>query len=127
MAANRDLGRSRPGLTAYLSLLHRPVGRWLLISALLDGWCLFAGALPYIGAFVIQEFDLSLGIAGLLVTGVGLGPFAYPGAARHLGERRLLLLGATGSLPASPAWPGHRPGRTLLWSWRSLAPSPQSA
>jgi len=104
-----------PGLTAYLSLLHRPVGRWLLISAFLDGLCLFGGAFPYVGAFVIQEFGLSLGAAGLLVAGFGVGSFAYTRAARylvrHLGERRLLLLGGVGlaagvaGLAWAPTWP----------------------
>ena len=99
-----------------LSLLHRPVGRWLLISAFLDGLCLLSGAFPYLCAFVIQEFSLSLGAAGLLVAGFGLESFAYTRAARHLvrhlGERRLLLLGEPASPPASPAWLGHRPGRS---------------
>ena len=35
-----------PGPTAYLNLLMRPVGRWLLISAFFDGVCLFGGAFP---------------------------------------------------------------------------------
>ena len=98
-----------------LSLLHRPVGRWLLISAFLAGLCLFSGAFPYLCAFVIQEFSLSLGAAGLLVAGFGLESFAYTRAARHLvrhlGERRLLLLGGTGlaagvaGLAWAPTWP----------------------
>jgi hypothetical protein len=68
--------------------------------------CLFSGAFPYLGAFVIQEPGLSLGAAGLLVARLGLGSFAYTRAARHpvrhLGGRRLLLLGGTG-LAASVA------------------------
>ena len=115
MAINRDLGRSRPRPDHLLSLLHRPVGRWLLISAFLDGLCLFGGAFPYVDAFVIQEFGLSLGAAGLLVARLGLGSFAYTRAARHpvrhLGGRRLLLLGGTGlaagvaGLAWAPTWP----------------------
>jgi DHA1 family inner membrane transport protein len=101
-----------PGLTAYLSLLHRPVGRWLQISTFLDGLCLFGGAFPYLGAFVIQEPGLSLGTAGLLVTGFGLRSLAYTRAARHLGEPRLLL-GGTGLAAGvvALAWAGHRPRR----------------
>src|SRR3954452_15690270 len=46
----------RPGLTAvpgpvaYLRLLRRPIGQWLLLSAFFDGLCLFGGAFPYVGA-----------------------------------------------------------------------------
>ena len=55
-----------------------------MISAFFDGLCLFGGAFPYVGAFLIQQFGLSLGIAGLVVAGFGLGAFVYTGAARHL-------------------------------------------
>jgi predicted MFS family arabinose efflux permease len=97
-----------------LSLLSRPVGRWLLISAFFDGLCLFGGAFAYVGSFLIQTFSLSTGIAGVLVAGFGLGAFIYTRFARHLvrhlGERRLLLLGGIGlaagvaSLAWAPTW-----------------------
>jgi predicted MFS family arabinose efflux permease len=107
-------GETVPGPTAYLSLLSRPVGRWLLISAFFDGLCLFGGAFAYVGSFLIQTFSLSTGVAGVLVAGFGLGAFIYTRFARHLvrhlGERRLLLLGGTGlaagvaSLAWAPTW-----------------------
>jgi predicted MFS family arabinose efflux permease len=103
-----------PGLTAYLSLLSRPAGRWLLISAFFDGLCLFGGAFPFVGAFVIERFGLSAGTAGLLVAGFGLGAFIYTRFARHLvrhlGESLLLLLGGIGlaaglaGLACTPTW-----------------------
>jgi predicted MFS family arabinose efflux permease len=106
---------SVPGLTAYLRLLSRPVGRWLLISAFFDGLCLFGGAFPYVGAFLIQEFGLTTGIAGVLVAGFGLGAFVYTRFARrlvrHLGEGWLLLLGGIGlaaglaAMAWAPTWP----------------------
>ena len=107
--------RSVPGMIAYLNLLSRPAGRWLLVSAFFDGLCLFGGAFPFIGAFVIQEFGLSSGASGLLVAGFGLGAFVYTRFARRLvrrlGEGWLLLLGGTGlaagvaGMALAPSWP----------------------
>ncbi len=65
-------GARVPGLTAYLALLSRPAGRWLLISAFFDGLCLFGGAFPYVGAFVIQAFGLTASTAGLAAGLLGL-------------------------------------------------------
>lgn len=103
-----------PGLTAYLALLSRPAGRWLLISAFFDGLCLFGGAFPYVGAFVIQAFGLSASTAGLVVAGFGVGSFLYTRFARRLvrrlGEARLILFGGTGlaagllALALAPDW-----------------------
>jgi predicted MFS family arabinose efflux permease len=108
-------GAAVPGMTAYLSLLSHPVGRWLLISAFFDGLCLFGGAFPYVGAFVIQEFGLTTAAAGLLVAGFGVGSFLYTRFARvlvrRLGEGWLLLLGGIGlgagvaALAWAPTWP----------------------
>jgi predicted MFS family arabinose efflux permease len=104
-----------PGLTAYLSLLSRPVGRWLLVSAFCDGFCLFGGAFPFVGAFLIETFGLTTGASGLVVAGFGVGSFLYTRFARrlvsNLGEGRLLLLGGVGlaaglaALASAPSWP----------------------
>jgi predicted MFS family arabinose efflux permease len=104
-----------PGLTAYLSLLKRPVGQWLLISAFFDGLCLFGGAFPYVGAFLIEEFGLNAATTGLLVAGFGVGSFVYTRFARPLvrrfGEGGLLLVGGIGvsaglaGLAFAPNWP----------------------
>lgn len=103
-----------PGLVAYLALLSRPAGRWLLISAFFDGLCLFGGAFPFVGAFVIQEFGLRSGFAGLVVACFGLGAFVYTrlarGLVRRFGEKHLLFGGGVGlavflgALAAAPNW-----------------------
>lgn len=113
--ATADLGRGAvPGPIAYLRLLRRPVGQWLLLSAFLDGLCLFGGAFPYVGAFMIDEFHLSATAAGLIVAGFGVGSFVYTRFARPLvrrfGEGNLLLLGGLGvsagliGLALTPGW-----------------------
>jgi len=104
-----------PGPAVYFRLLARPPGRWLLISAFFDGLCLFGGAFPYVGAFVIQAFGLGAAGAGLVVAGFGLGSFLYTRFARRLvhrfGERGLLLLGGLGiaaglgGIVVAPNWP----------------------
>jgi predicted MFS family arabinose efflux permease len=103
-----------PGLVAYLSLLSRPTGRWLLICAFFDGLCLFGGAFPFVGSYLIQAFGLSAGTAGLVVAAFGLGAFIYTRLARRLvrrfGEGGLLLGGGVGlaaclaGLAAAPTW-----------------------
>jgi len=108
------VGRRSPGLHAYLGLLTRPGGRWLLISAFFDGACLFGGAFPFVGAYLIERFGLSAGKAGLVVAGFGLGAFVYTRFARRLvrrlGEPGLLTLGGAGltiglaALGAVPDW-----------------------
>jgi predicted MFS family arabinose efflux permease len=104
-----------PGPVAYLRLMQRPVGRWLLLSAFFDGLCLLGGAFPYFGAFLIDEFGLSPAAAGLIVACFGVGSFAYTRFARRLvrrfGEGNLLLLGGTGvcagllGMALAPGWP----------------------
>jgi predicted MFS family arabinose efflux permease len=104
-----------PGPVAYLRLLKRPVGQWLLISAFFDGLCLFGGAFPYVGAFMIDEFGLDAAMTGLIVAGFGIGAFAYTRFARrlvrHFGEGNLLLLGGLGvaaglmGMALAPSWP----------------------
>lgn len=103
-----------PGLVAYLALLSRPAGRWLLICAFFDGLCLFGGAFPFVGAFVIQEFGLRAGFAGMVVAFFGLGAFLYTrfarGLVRRFGEKHLLFGGGLGlavflgALAAAPNW-----------------------
>ena len=103
-------GAAVPGMTAYLSLLSHPVGRWLLISAFFDGLCLFGGAFPYVGAFVIQEFGLTTAAAGLLVAGFGVGSFLYTRFARVLVRR----LGEGVAVAAGRDRPGRRRRRSGL-------------
>jgi predicted MFS family arabinose efflux permease len=108
-------GSAVPGLVAYLRLLKRPVGQWLLLSAFFDGVCLFGGAFPYAGAFLIDEFGLDPAGAGLIVAGFGAGAFVYTRFARRLvrkfGEVKLLLLGGAGvaagltGMAVTPSWP----------------------
>ncbi|MGA3397817.1 MAG: MFS transporter [Acetobacteraceae bacterium] len=89
-----------PGLHAYLGLLARPSGLWLLVSAFFDGACLFGGAFPFVGAYLVQDFGLSAGNAGLVVACFGLGAFVYTRFARRLlrrlGEPGLLTAGGIG-------------------------------
>ena len=113
-----------PGPVAYLRLLKRPVGRWLLLSAFFDGLCLFGGAFPYVGAFLIQAFGLGTAAAGLIVAGFGVGSFTYTRFARHLverlGEGHLLLLGGIGvtiglaGMAWAPAWPAAAALQVLI-------------
>ncbi|MDO9708066.1 MFS transporter [Paracraurococcus lichenis] len=110
--AGRGAGR---GMAAYLDLLRRPSGRWLMAVAFADGFLLFGGAFPFTGSFLIEVFGRNAAEAGLVVAGFGLGAFAYTRAARHLlrrfGERGLLTLGGAGLavlltvLALAPAWP----------------------
>ncbi len=122
----REAAAAGPSLgpAAYLGLLSRPIGRWLLISAFFDGLCLFGGAFPFVGAFVIEQFGLSTSAAGLLVAGFGLGAFCYTrfarGLIRHLGEGKLLLFGGIGlaaglgAMAWAPSWPVAAAVQTFL-------------
>ncbi len=47
------------GLSQYVVLLRAPAGRRLMGAAALDGAALFGGAFPFIGAYLIERFDLS--------------------------------------------------------------------
>ncbi|TCZ52919.1 MFS transporter [Roseicella aquatilis] len=103
------------GMAAYLDLLRKPSGRWLMAVAFLDGFLLFGGAFPFTGSFLIEVFGRNAAQAGLVVAGFGLGSFAYTRMARPLlgrfGERGLLTLGGCGLalllavLALAPAWP----------------------
>jgi len=110
--AGRAGGR---GMAAYLDLLRRPSGRWLLGVAFADGFLLFGGAFPFTGSFLIEVFGRNAAEAGLIVAGFGIGAFAYTRGARPLlrrfGERGLLTLGGAGlavllgGLALAPSWP----------------------
>lgn len=102
------------GLSQYVVLLRAPAGRRLMGAAALDGAALFGGAFPFIGAYLIERFDLSPAQAGLVVAGFGLGAFAYTRLAKRLvarlGERGLVAAGGAGlvvallGMAAAPAW-----------------------
>jgi predicted MFS family arabinose efflux permease len=102
------------GMAAYLDLLNRPSGRWMMGIAFLDGFWLFGGAFPFVGSFLIEGFGRNAAQAGLIVAGFGLGAFGYTRLARPLlarfGEKGLLTVGgvavavALGVLAVAPAW-----------------------
>ena len=98
----RNAGRARGGggVFGYAALLRARAGRRLLGVAFLNGFFLFGGAFPFVGAFLVEEFGRNAAEAGVVVAGFGLGAFAYTRLARWLvrrfGERRLLLLGGLG-------------------------------
>ncbi len=112
------------GLHNYLVLLQNPAGRWMMLGGFFDGFCLFGGAFPFVGSYLIQEFHLDAAEAGLIVAGFGLGAFAYTRAAHRLvarfGERGLLLLGGAGlavllgGLALAPRWWLVAPLQVLL-------------
>lgn len=101
-------------LDAYAALLTRPAGRWLVGVSFVNGFCLFGGAFPFVGSYLIERFHLSAALAGLVVAGFGLGALAYTRNARWLlrrwGEAGLLLRGGLGlavglaALAAAPGW-----------------------
>ncbi len=92
--------RGGGGGFGYAVLLGAPAGRRLLAVAFLDGFFLFGGAFPFVGAFLVEEFGRNAAEAGAVVAGFGLGAFAYTRLARRLvrrfGERWLLLAGGVG-------------------------------
>ncbi|MDB5373494.1 MAG: putative arabinose efflux permease, family [Belnapia sp.] len=116
-------GRGR-GMAAYLDLLKRPSGRWMMGVAFLDGFWLFGGAFPFVGSFLIEGFGRNAAQAGLIVAGFGLGAFAYTRAARPLlrrfGEDGLLTMGglavaaALGMLAVAPGWPAVMATQVVL-------------
>ncbi len=85
------------GIAGYYTILRRRTGRLLLLATFVDGFCLFGGAFPFIGAYLIERFHLSAGEAGFVVAGFGIGAFAYTRLARRLiarfGERGSILIG----------------------------------
>lgn len=110
--AEANAGR---GMAAYVDLLHRPIGRWMMGVAFLDGFLLFGGAFPFVGSFLIEEFGRNAAQSGLVVAGFGLGAFGYTRGARALlrrfGEGGLLAIGGLGCagclavLALATGWP----------------------
>lgn len=102
------------GFAQYGRLLRAASGRRLMGAAALDGAVLFGGAFPFFGAYLIEEFGLSAGGAGLVVAGFGVGAFIYTRLAKRLvarlGEKGLLQIGggilavALLGIAAAPAW-----------------------
>ncbi|WP_424814240.1 MFS transporter [Roseococcus sp. YIM B11640] len=107
-------GRGQSGFLAYARLLRNPSARKLLLGAFLDGALLFGGAFPFIASYLIEEFSLEAGEAGLVVACFGLGALAYTRLARRMvgrfGETGLLLWGGIGlalglaATAAAPFW-----------------------
>ena len=105
--------RRAAGVPGYRALLESRAGRRLVAVAFCNGVCLFGGAFPFIGAFLVQELGRSAAEAGLIVAGLGLGALAYTRLARRLvrrfGEGRLFVAGGAGlglglaALAAAPA------------------------
>ena len=116
----RVAGTKRPArgaasaFASYAKLLRAPSGRRLLMLAAADGALLFGGAFPFVASFLIEDFLLSPGEAGLVVAGFGVGAFAYTRMAgwlvRRFGERGLLLWGGGGlalllmAIALAPHW-----------------------
>ena len=93
-------GRGQSGFHAYAKILRIPSARRLMFAAFLDGALLFGGAFPFIASYLIEDFALTAGEAGLIVAVFGLGAMFYTRLARPMvrrfGERGLLLWGGLG-------------------------------
>jgi predicted MFS family arabinose efflux permease len=102
------------GLAGFRRLLAERRGRRLLLAAAGDGMLLFGGAIPFIASFLIEDFRLSAGEAGLVAASFGLGSLVYtrsaPWLVRRLGEGGLVLCGGVGLcaglalIAAAPGW-----------------------
>lgn len=107
-------GQGGLGLSEYPLLLKRRDPRRLMIASFVDGFCLFGGAFPFVGSYLIEVFRLSSAQAGLCVAGFGLGALVYTRTAKRLvgrfGEARLLLSGGLalgcgfGLMALAPGW-----------------------
>lgn len=105
--------RGAAGLAGYLAVLRAPAARRLLPLVFLDGLLLF-GAFPFVGSFLVEDFSLSAGEAGLVVAGFGAGALLYTRLARRMlarwGEAGLLTRGALALaallalLAVAPSW-----------------------
>jgi predicted MFS family arabinose efflux permease len=117
LGAGAQTPRRGLGLGRYGVLLRAPAGRRLLAAAALDGAALFGGAFPFVGAYLIEDFGLTSGQAGLVVAGFGLGAFAYTRLTRklvsRLGEKGLVAAGA-GLLAAAIAGMAAAPGAWMV-------------
>ncbi len=106
--------RGGPGMPGYRALLMNRAGRRLVLVAFLNGLCLFGGAFPFVGAYLVQQFGRSAAEAGVIVAVFGLGALVYTRIARGLvlrfGERRLFIAGGTGlgvglaAIALAPGW-----------------------
>ncbi len=100
MFSTEPQGARGSGLRLYAKMFRQKSVRLLMVAAMLDGALLFGGAFPFIASFLIEDFALSPGIAGLIVASFGLGAFLYTRVARklvaRLGEAGLLLWGGGG-------------------------------
>jgi predicted MFS family arabinose efflux permease len=85
------------GLGAYARILRDAAARRLLIATYVDGFVLFGGGFPFVGAYLIQEFGLSPARAGLIMAAFSAGAFLYTRQAKRFlawcGERGLILIG----------------------------------
>jgi len=80
----------------YLTLASRPLPRLLLLGTMLEG-AVTAGAFPFLAPFLHQDFGLSYGAVGLVLSCFGAGAFAYtrlaPVLLPRLAEAGMVLAG----------------------------------
>jgi predicted MFS family arabinose efflux permease len=78
------------------TLLKSASARLLLLATFAEG-ALMGGVFPFVGPFLHERFGLSFALAGLVLSGFGLGAFAYVRLAGRLlatmGEAGLVLWG----------------------------------
>jgi predicted MFS family arabinose efflux permease len=105
---------SRGGLGGLAKMLRNPKGRRLMAAAFCDGMLLFGGTFPFVASYLIQDFHLSAGEAGVIAAGFGLSSLVYtrsaPWLLRRLGERNMVVVGGFGLaaglalIALAPAW-----------------------
>jgi predicted MFS family arabinose efflux permease len=87
----------RGSFDQYRAILARRTGREVMGAVFIEGLFLFGGT-AYLGALLHDRYALGLTPVGLLLMCVGLGSLLYTGAVgwliRHLGQRRMIALGA---------------------------------
>ncbi len=80
----------------YLALVRHPYARTLLLLTVAEG-ILFPGFFPFVAPFLVHDFGLSYGDAGLVLACFGIGAYAYTLGANRLiaglGEAGQVLLG----------------------------------
>ena len=97
----------------YLAMARRPIARFILLAATLDG-AVLGGCFPFVAPYLHEHFGLNYAHVGLVLACFGLGAYGYTLFARNLlaalGESG--MVGAGGLLMASglvgavfaPAW-----------------------
>lgn len=95
------------------TVLTIPWARVVLAVVFLEGMLVF-GALAFVPSYLHQHFEISLTLAGGLMTAYGLGGIAYISFARHFVRRLgevglaglggLVMLGAWWLLALAPSW-----------------------